>query len=147
MTKCKNDQNILAKKFLTKSVRYTIAYKTAVGHPFFRRNGELDSLDCSQLWMPIKPVEILKIEKLQKDFLNRIPALRGNNYWQKLKMKPLSNKLTKFVSLSALMETIQNSYMLKRQINLQPGSESHPNKMIRSSISSKCNTHRYKTST
>ena len=67
--------------------------------------------------------------------------------WQKLKMKPLSNKLTKFVSLSALMETIQNSYMLKRQINLQPGSESHPSKMIRSSISSKCNTHRYRTST
>ena len=33
---------------------------------------------CSQLWMPIKPVEILKVEKLQKDFLNRILALRGN---------------------------------------------------------------------
>ena len=40
---------------------------------------------CSQLWMPIKPVEILKVEKLQKDFLNRIPELRGENYWQKLK--------------------------------------------------------------
>ena len=41
---------------------------------------------CSQLWMPVKPTEILKVEKLQKDFLNRIPALRGNNYWQKLQI-------------------------------------------------------------
>ena len=40
---------------------------------------------CSQLWMPIKPVEILKVEKLQKDFLNRIPELRRENYSQKLK--------------------------------------------------------------
>ena len=41
---------------------------------------------CSQLWMSMKLVEILKIEKVQRDFMNRIPALRGNNYWAKLKI-------------------------------------------------------------
>ena len=46
---------------------------------------------CSQLWCPIKPGNILKIEKLQRDFFNRIPALRDLNYWEQLKqMKMLS---------------------------------------------------------
>ena len=46
---------------------------------------------CSQLWMSIKLVEILKIEKLQRDFMNRIPALRGNNYWAKLKILKMTS--------------------------------------------------------
>ena len=70
-----------------------------------------------------------------------------NLLWHVSRMRPSSSRLTRFVSLSALMETIQSSYMRKRQINLPPGSESPPNRMIRSSTSSRCNTHRYKTST
>ena len=61
---------------------------------------------CSQLWMPVKPVEILKIERLQKDFLNRIPALRGNNYWQKL-------KILKMISLQRRQERYRIIYIWK----------------------------------
>ena len=34
---------------------------------------------CSQLWMPIKATSIQTIEKLQKRFFNRIPAIRELN--------------------------------------------------------------------
>ena len=58
------------------------------------------------LWMPIKPVEILKVEKLQKDFLNRIPELRGENYWQKL-------KILKMISLQRRQERYRIIYIWK----------------------------------
>ena len=46
---------------------------------------------CSQLWMPTQAQGIEKIEKLQKNFFTRIPALRALNYWEQLKkMKMLS---------------------------------------------------------
>ena len=46
---------------------------------------------CSQLWMPIKSTSIQTIEKLQKDFFNRIPAIKELNYWDQLKsMKMIS---------------------------------------------------------
>ena len=46
---------------------------------------------CSQLWMPTKAINIQAIEKLQKDFFNKIPAIRELNYWEQLKtMKMLS---------------------------------------------------------
>ena len=46
---------------------------------------------CSQLWMPIKATRIYTIEKLQKDFLCRVPALKEYSYWEQLKkMKMLS---------------------------------------------------------
>ena len=46
---------------------------------------------CSQLWMPSKTTQIETIEKLQKDFFSRIPAIREINYWDQLKsMKMLS---------------------------------------------------------
>ena len=54
---------------------------------------------CSQLWMPTKSTEIQTIEKLQKDFLNRIPALREMNYWEQLKtmkMKSLQRRLERY---------------------------------------------------
>ena len=68
---------------------------------------------CSQLWMPVKPVEILKIERLQKDFLNRIPALRGENYWQKLKM-------LKMISLQRRQERYRIIYIWKILEGLAP---------------------------
>ena len=40
---------------------------------------------CSQLWMPIKSTSIQTIEKLQKDFFNKIPVIRElniGNSWQ-----------------------------------------------------------------
>ena len=39
---------------------------------------------CSQLWSPIKKTEIHMLEKLQKDFFNRVPALKNLSYWEKL---------------------------------------------------------------
>ena len=63
--------------------------------------------------MPIKPVEILKIEKLQKDFLNRIPELRGNNYWQKL-------KILKMISLQRRQERYRIIYIWKILEGLAP---------------------------
>ena len=38
----------------------------------------------SQLWMPKKSTGILTIEQLQQTFMNRIPALKQLDYWQKL---------------------------------------------------------------
>ena len=46
---------------------------------------------CSQLWMPTNAQGISSIEKLQKDYLNRIPGINHMNYWEQLKaMKMLS---------------------------------------------------------
>ena len=46
---------------------------------------------CSQLWMPLKATGIQEIEKLQKYFMNRIPEIKGLNYWDQLiQMKMLS---------------------------------------------------------
>ena len=39
---------------------------------------------CSQLYCPTRPADIQKLEKVQKDFLKRIPALRQKTYWQQL---------------------------------------------------------------
>ena len=39
---------------------------------------------CSQLYCPTRPADIQKLEKLQKYFLKRIPALRQQTYWQQL---------------------------------------------------------------
>ena len=68
---------------------------------------------CSQLWMPVKPTEILKVEKLQKDFLNRIPALRGNNYWQKL-------QILMMISLQRRQERYRIIYIWKILEGLAP---------------------------
>ena len=39
---------------------------------------------CSQLYCPVRPADIQKLEKIQKDFLKRIPGLRQQSYWQQL---------------------------------------------------------------
>ena len=54
---------------------------------------------CSQLWMPTKSTQIGAIEKLQKDFLNKVPALKDLNYWvqlKKLKMLSLQRRLKRY---------------------------------------------------
>ena len=54
---------------------------------------------CSQLWMPTQATGIQNIEKLQKDFLNRIPAIRDMDYWEqlkKLKMLSLQRRLERY---------------------------------------------------
>ena len=54
---------------------------------------------CSQLWMPIKTTQIYTIDKLQKDFLNRIPSIRELNYWnqlKELKMLSLQRRLERY---------------------------------------------------
>ena len=68
---------------------------------------------CSQLWMPIKPGPILAVEKLQKDFLNRIPALRGLDYWSQLEH-------VKMLSLQRRLERYQILYVWKILEGLAP---------------------------
>ena len=54
---------------------------------------------CSQLWMPTDAKGIQNIEKLQKDLLNRIPAIRDIDYWdqlKKLKMLSLQRRLERY---------------------------------------------------
>ena len=54
---------------------------------------------CSQLWMPIKPTQVQTIEKLQKDFFRKIPAIRDLNYWEQLqnmKMLSLQRRLERY---------------------------------------------------
>ena len=54
---------------------------------------------CSQLWMPTKSTGILNVEKLQKDFFNRVPSLRHLDYWdqlKELKMLSLQRRLERY---------------------------------------------------
>ena len=46
---------------------------------------------CSQLYSPSKGADLLKLEKIQKDFFNKIPSIRNLSYWDQLvSMKMLS---------------------------------------------------------
>ena len=40
---------------------------------------------CSQLYMPSKSSELLKLENLQRWYTKKIPELRNLNYWQRLR--------------------------------------------------------------
>ena len=41
--------------------------------------------NCSQLWMPVETSKIEKIEKLQRDYLRKIPELKHMSYRKNLK--------------------------------------------------------------
>ena len=47
---------------------------------------------CSQLWMPNKDGDIEKIEKLLKDFTGKIPWLREDSYWTRLKILKMNSE-------------------------------------------------------
>jgi hypothetical protein len=54
---------------------------------------------CSQLWMPVQTTQVQAIEKLQKDFFKRVPALRDLDYWQQLaqlKILSLQRRLERY---------------------------------------------------
>ena len=68
---------------------------------------------CSQLWMPIQATQIQSIEKLQKDFLNKIPAVRELNYWEQLKQ-------LKMISLQRRLERYTVLYVWKILEGLSP---------------------------
>ena len=54
---------------------------------------------CSQLWMPVQSTQVQAIEKLQKDFFKRVPALRDLDYWQQLaqlKILSLQRRLERY---------------------------------------------------
>jgi hypothetical protein len=54
---------------------------------------------CSQLWMPVQATQVKAIEKLQKDFIRKIPSLRELDYWQQLdslKMLSLQRRLERY---------------------------------------------------
>ena len=47
---------------------------------------------CSQLWMPNTTGEMEKIEKLLKDFTAKIPWLREDSYWTRLKILKMNSE-------------------------------------------------------
>ena len=54
---------------------------------------------CSQLWMPVDTKGIYKMEKLQRDFLKKIPEKRDLNYWEalsKLKMLSIQRRMERY---------------------------------------------------
>ena len=61
---------------------------------------------CSQFWMPITPGAILLVEKLQRDFLNRVPALRELDYWTQLRE-------AKMISIQRRLERYRILYVWK----------------------------------
>ena len=63
--------------------------------------------------MPIKSTEIGSIEKLQKDFLCRIPAIRELNYWEQLER-------IKMLSLQRRLERYRIIYIWKTLEGLAP---------------------------
>ena len=68
---------------------------------------------CSQLYMPVTKSAIQSLEKLQKNFLNKIPALRHLDYWEKL------NKLN-LPSIERRLERYRVIYVWKVLQNLVP---------------------------
>ena len=68
---------------------------------------------CSQLWMPIQSQGIQTIEKLQKNFFYRIPAIRSLNYWEQLKEM-------KMISLQRRLERYRILYTWKTIEGLVP---------------------------
>ena len=63
--------------------------------------------------MPINATHIQSIEKLQKDFLNKIPAVRELNYWEQLKQ-------LKMISLQRKLERYRVLYIWKILEGLSP---------------------------
>ena len=39
---------------------------------------------CSQLWAPSRASDLLRLEKIQKNFLRKIPSLSHLSYWEQL---------------------------------------------------------------
>ena len=68
---------------------------------------------CSQLWMPINATYIQSIERLQKDLLNKIPAVRELNSWEQLKQ-------LKIISLHRRLERYRVLYIWKILEGLSP---------------------------
>ena len=68
---------------------------------------------CSQLWLPVDAAGILKLEKVQFDFLKKIPELKDKSYW---------NALThmKMTSVQRRMERYRLIYCWKILENLAP---------------------------
>ena len=68
---------------------------------------------CSQLWLPVDAAGILKLEKVQFDFLKKIPELRDKSYWEALTHM-------KMISVQRRMERYRLIYCWKILENLAP---------------------------
>ena len=68
---------------------------------------------CSQFWSPCKATIILKLEKVQKNFLRRFPSLRNQSYWTQL-------ETLKLFSIQRRHERYRAIYIWKVLENLVP---------------------------
>ena len=54
---------------------------------------------CSQLWAPSRASDLLRLEKIQKNFLRKIPSLSHLSYWdqlESLKMYSIQRRLERY---------------------------------------------------
>ena len=51
---------------------------------------------CSQLWSPSEGPNLVKVEKVLRDFTKRIPELKGKNYWQRLEAIKMNSEQRRF---------------------------------------------------
>ena len=51
---------------------------------------------CSQLWSPSEGPNLVKVEKVLRDFTKRIPELKGKNYWQRLEAMKMNSEQRRF---------------------------------------------------
>ena len=61
---------------------------------------------CSQIYMPVDKGSIVILEKLQRNFLNRIPQIRNKTYWEQLDMM-------KIPSIERRLERYRIMYVFK----------------------------------
>ena len=47
---------------------------------------------CSQLWQPLESSELQRIENLLKTFSKKIPSIRNENYWVRLKLLKMNSQ-------------------------------------------------------
>ena len=51
---------------------------------------------CSKLWSPSEGPNLVKVEKVLRDFTKRIPELKGKNYWQRLEAMKMNSEQRRF---------------------------------------------------
>ena len=68
---------------------------------------------CSQIYMPVDKGSIATLEKLQRNFLNRIPQIRNKSYWEQLDS-------VKIPSIERRLERYRIMYVFKILENVVP---------------------------
>ena len=51
---------------------------------------------CSQLWQPLQPALLQRVEGLQQSFTKKIPEMKNINYWERLKCLRINSQQRRF---------------------------------------------------